>query len=254
MFKPIKELGQNFLLNRQIVRKMVDAMELKPDDTVVEVGPGLGILTQEMAERIEAKDLTVYAVEIDTRFVENLKNYFALDLKFNIIEGNILKWLPEYKPEKPFKILGSLPYYITSPIIHSIIKMEKRPDLCVLLIQKEVAEKVAAKAPDSSYMSSIVQTFYDVSYMGKVDRKEFSPSPEVDGGIIKLMAKQGVQISNDRLEKYIGFLHRGFSNPRKMLNKIFNKEELAKTGIDGNLRAQNLNAEEWVKAFQTLVT
>lgn len=253
MFKPIKELGQNFLLDKLIVRKMVDALGLKSDDVVVEVGPGMGVLTQELAERIEAKDLTVYAVEIDVRFVENLRNVFLPYIKFNIVEGNILRWLPEFKPEKPFKILGSLPYYITSPIIHTIVSMDKRPDICVIMVQKEVAEKIASKAPDASYMSSIVQTFYDVIYIGKVDRKEFSPEPEVDGGILKFVAKSGAPISNEQLEKYTGFLHRGFSNPRKMLNKVFSKEELEKIGVDGTLRAQNLDAETWIKAFKTLV-
>ena len=129
--------------------------------------------------------------------------------------------------------------------------MKKRPHAFVLLIQKEVAEKIKNKAPDASYMSSFVQTFFDVRYLGKVTSDKFYPQPQVDSGIIKFTLKSG-DFSQEFIRKYEGFLHRAYSSPRKMLNKVFKKEELEKGKIDGSLRAQNLNAEEWLEFFNIL--
>ena len=254
MYAPKKELGQNFLIDRQIPRRMVDALNLDPDDIVVEIGPGLGVVTREICDRHVSGDLLIYAVEIDVRFVEKLETMFLENLRVNIVERNILDWLPEFSPEKPFKLIGSLPYYITSPIIHEVIKMPVRPLTAVLLIQKEVAEKIVAKAPDSSYMSVFVQTFYNVSYLETVTRNKFKPEPKVDGGVIKLMLKEDPGISSEFINKYEGFLHKGFSNPRKMLNKVFNKEELEKIGVEGNLRPQNIDASKWIEAFKLLTS
>ncbi len=169
---------------------------------------------------------------------------------FEVIEANVLDFLPQYSTEKSFKIIGSLPYYITSPILHEIIKMNKRPKKVVVLIQKEVAKKIAAKAPDSSYLSTFIQTFYEVEYVATVDKNEFSPVPKVDGGILKMTLKPDVNID---VKKYEGFLHKGFSNPRKMLNKVFYEDEINRAQIDSTKRPQNYNSEEWLKFFKILV-
>jgi 16S rRNA (adenine1518-N6/adenine1519-N6)-dimethyltransferase len=251
MFEPIKELGQNFLTDTRIAENMVYAVELSQDEDVIEIGPGHGILTEVLTQKLEGTGSRIFAVEIDERLCKKLEDMFLEYENTNIICANILDYLPAFKPEKSFKILGSLPYYITSPILHKIIKMKTLPEVCVLLVQEEVAGKVKSKAPDSSYISSFVQTFFDVSYLGKVEAKKFNPVPEVDGGIIKL-TKKSVSVSLNFIEKYEGFLHKAFSHPRKMLNKAFSKEELEKGNINPNLRAQNLDAAEWLKFFRVL--
>jgi 16S rRNA (adenine1518-N6/adenine1519-N6)-dimethyltransferase len=250
MFKPIKNLGQNFLMDKILVRKMVGALNVVPGDLIVEIGPGLGILTHDLVEHY--RDICVYAVEIDKRFVDKLNTAFMDNLDVNIIESNILDWLPTFKPERNYKILGSLPYYITSPIVHSIIKMEDKAEACVLLVQKEVAEKIAATSPDSSYLSSFVQTFYSVEYLFTVGREKFEPAPNVDGGVLKLILRKDLPISKAELKHYEGFLHKAYANPRKMLNKAFSKEELSLIDIDPNLRPQNVSAEQWTAAFKIL--
>ena len=249
MYKPIKSLGQNFLTDKSIVRKMVDALELKNDDFVIEIGPGHGVLTQELAELLNYPESKIYAIDIDERFSTKLDDMFVTRDNVIIINEDILKWLPNFESDRPFKILGSLPYYITSPILHETIKMKVQPEICVLLVQKEVAHKIAAQAPDSSYLSVFAQTFYNVEYIGTVERKRFIPEPKVDGGIIKLKKIPGVSMDHETLHKYEGFLHRAFASPRKMLNKPFSKEELALVGIDGNKRPQNLSAPEWLNFF-----
>ena len=129
--------------------------------------------------------------------------------------------------------------------------MKNRPTTAVLLIQKEVAEKIKSTAPNSSYMSSFTQTFFNVDYLGKVSAKDFWPVPEVDGGILKLSLKN-IDIPSEFVRKYEGFLHRAYSNPRKMLNKVFKKDELEKGKIEPTLRAQNLDAEEWFNFYKVL--
>jgi 16S rRNA (adenine1518-N6/adenine1519-N6)-dimethyltransferase len=230
---------------------MVDALDLVEVDTVVEIGPGLGVLTNELVHKL-LDTISIIAIDIDKRFVENLKVVYLNSLNVQIVEADILDWLPNYKPEKPFKVLGSLPYYITSPIIHSIIKMQKLPEKCVLMIQKEVAEKVAAKAPDASYLSTFAQTFYDIEYLGKVDKDKFKPAPKVDGGIIKMTLRHDAPIQVENIKSYEGFLHKGFASPRKMLNKVFTKEQLAKANLNGNLRPQNLDANMWAEVFKSV--
>jgi len=252
MFKPIKTLGQNFLVDKSIVRDMVNALEIENGEEIIEIGPGHGVVTEVLVDRFEDLNSQIYAVEIDERFFEKLFDVYISKENVHIIHDDILSWLPEFTPKQDFQIIGSLPYYITSPIIHAIIKMRKMPKVCVLMIQKEVAEKIKSKAPDSSYMSCFVQTFFDVKYLGKVPKNRFKPEPEVDGGIIKLTERNG-DFSLEFINKYESFLHRAFSNPRKMLNKVFTKEELQKGGIDSTLRAQNLNADQWLGFYNILL-
>jgi 16S rRNA (adenine1518-N6/adenine1519-N6)-dimethyltransferase len=252
MFTPRKELGQNFLTDKSIVFKMVDSLELSPGDEVVEIGAGLGALTTELAERSESLGLTIHAVEIDLRFAESLNGMFLQYSNVGIIEANVLDWLPFFTPKLDYKVIGSLPYYITSPILHTIVKHVHRPKVCTVLIQKEVAEKIRNKAPDASYLSSFIQTFYDVEYLGKVDRKQFHPSPGVDSGIIKMVRKDEIVMSPEDINKYEGFLHKGFASPRKKINKVFSKDELSRIGISGDIRPQNLDAPEWLRIFRVL--
>ena len=252
MYTPRKELGQNFLTDRQVARKMVSALELSPGDEIVEIGAGLGAVTEELVEQAVSDGIIIHAVEIDIRFIETLKNMFLDNMNVDIVEANIIDWLPTFRSQKSFKVIGSLPYYITSPIIHTIVEMEKRPEVCVFLIQKEVADKIASQPPDASYMSSFIQTFYNVEYFGKVPKGMFHPSPKVDGGIIKMAGKSDLLIPDDRIKSYKGFLHRVFANPRKKLNKVLNKEELEITGIDGNLRPQNIGPELWAAAYEVI--
>jgi 16S rRNA (adenine1518-N6/adenine1519-N6)-dimethyltransferase len=248
MYEPIKKLGQNFLTDPVVVHKMLEVLEVTPNDNIVEIGPGLGILTEELSNRLDRKNSLVYAVEIDERLWTKVNQMFLEQGNVIVVYEDILEWLKGYEPDYDFKVLGSLPYYITSPIIHSIIKLNKRPSLAVLLIQKEVAQKITAKAPDSSYLSSFVQTFFEVEYVETVSKSKFKPQPKVDGGIIKLTRKN-VDMPKDIVNKYEGFLHKAYQSPRKMLNKPFKKEQLEIGGIDPKLRPQNLNNDDWLEFF-----
>lgn len=251
MFKPHKELGQNFLTDKNVVFDMVNALDIESSDEIIEIGPGPGFVTSYLLEKAKEKNAKIYAVELDRRLYQNLTERFRGESRIEIHNENILDWLPTFLPINDFKIIGSIPYYITSPIIHKIVKMGKRPKNAVLLVQKEVAEKIKSKTPDSSYLSSFVQTFFDVGYLGKVPSKKFDPEPKVDGGILRLNRKE-VSFNSDFIRKYEGFLHKAYSNPRKMLNKVFKHEELEKGKIDPQLRAQNLGAGDWLSFYKIL--
>jgi 16S rRNA (adenine1518-N6/adenine1519-N6)-dimethyltransferase len=230
---------------------MVLELDMQDGETLIEIGAGLGALTLEIVNHFGSTDIAVKALEIDLRFVDKLNNMFEKVKNIEIIETNALTWLPTFNPQKkPFKIIGSLPYYITSPLIHRLVKMPWQPEMCVLLIQKEVAQKISAKAPDSSYFSTFVQTFYEVEYMETVNKKDFSPVPKVDGGVIKLTRRKDSKVKD--IDKYEGFLHLAYSNPRKMLNKMFKEDELNRGDLDGKLRAQNYDWEKWVETFTIL--
>ncbi len=253
MFQPIKKLGQNFLKDQNQVKKMVNALEVKDGDTIIEIGAGLGAVTLGLVQTYGHWNIKIKALEIDPRFVDKLNTMFPEYKNVEIIETSVLDWLPKYTAENPTKIIGSLPYYITTPIIHKILKMHKQAEVCVLLVQKEVAQKIAAKAPDATPISVFVQSFYDVEYVATIDKSEFEPMPEVDGGVIKLTKRlQTEKTKIENIEKYERFLHKAFSNPRKMLNKIFYADELNRTELSGNQRAQNYNWEDWVRAFKIL--
>jgi 16S rRNA (adenine1518-N6/adenine1519-N6)-dimethyltransferase len=255
LYKPNKSLGQNFMLSDEISSYMVQSLNLASSDVVVEIGSGLGAVTQKLSEQLFEHISRIYAVEIDERFISKLEEMFRQTLNVAVITADILQWLPQQLFEKDFKVLGSLPYYITSPILHMLVKLPKRPEKAVLLIQKEVAENLVEKAPRASYLSSFLQTFFEVTYLKTVPKGVFTPVPKVDGAIICLDKKPVDEMFNDLqvVEKYEKFLHRGYSHPRKMLNKPFSKEELAKTGINGNLRPHDLDVSVWQDMFKSLV-
>jgi 16S rRNA (adenine1518-N6/adenine1519-N6)-dimethyltransferase len=251
MYEPQKSLGQNFLSDHQIVNSMISALDIQPGDDIVEIGPGLGVLTEAMAQRMGFMSFTLKAIEIDERFVPKLEGMFAFYPAIKIIEADVLQWLPQFESTAITKVIGSLPFYITSPIIHSIIKMKKQPQIAVLMTQKEVADKIVADAPDSSYMSVFVKTFFDVEYLLTVPRQKFNPAPNVDGGVLVLKNK-GLNLSQDEIRRYEGFLHKGFGSPRKMLNKRYTTDELARGKVDPTLRAEALTAEQWYEFYKKL--
>jgi len=255
MYKPNKSLGQNFMLSDEIASYMVHSLNLASLDTVVEIGAGLGAVTQKLSENLFDVGSRIYAVEIDERFIPKLEEMFRETLNVTVITADILEWLPQQIFEKPYKVLGSLPYYITSPILHMLVKLYQRPEKAVLLIQKEVAENIVEKAPRASYISTFLQTFFEITYLKTVPKDFFTPVPKVDGAVISLEKKltDGVFADLQVVEKYERFLHKGFSHPRKMLNKPFSKEELSKAGIDGNLRPHDLDTSVWVDMFKKLV-
>ena len=245
-----KSLGQNFLTDKSVAESMVCALDLQKDDYVVEIGAGSGAVTDVLLEELKSVDAKAAILELDERFSKELEEKYAGEERIEVINVNVLDWLPEFLEKDNFKVIGSIPYYITSPIIHKIVKYENEITDAVLLIQKEVAEKITYKCPNASYLSTFIQTFYNVEILEIVPSYFFKPEPKLDGSILKMMRVEDPMIKKSEVRKYEGFLHKGFSSPRKMLNKPFSKELLEKANIDGSLRPQNLEIEKWIELFK----
>lgn len=248
MEKAIKSLGQNFLKDMDLVKKMVLELGINSGDSVIEIGPGPGVFTRELVKNISNfSNVSFTAVELDSRFAKQLKEEFQNKDNIEIIEANFLDWIKLQAFKSDTVVLGSIPYYITSPIIHSLIKSNVRPKTIILMIQKEVAEKICEKNTKPNYFSNFVKTFYDVSYVVTVPREKFTPVPKVDSAVIKMVRKD-LDFSIDVIA-YEDFLHKGFKHQKKMLNKVFKVDHLDELGITGTDRPHNLKLEDWLKIF-----
>jgi 16S rRNA (adenine1518-N6/adenine1519-N6)-dimethyltransferase len=231
MIKPIKDLGQNFLRNEYAIEKIVNLLELSNDDVILEIGPGEGVLTKEVLK--SEKKFKLIAIDIDPRSIEELKN--INDSRFSTILGSYLK-----ENTNSTKILGAIPYNITSPILHKILEAEELPKKVVLVIQKEVADKLTYKK--GSYLKNFLNYFYDISFAFKIDKENFFPIPKVDSGVIVMDLKSS--IPNFDKKKFSNFLHKIFRSPRKKINKVFSKEFLNECKVDDNKRPEDLTLSE----------
>jgi len=231
MIKPIKDLGQNFLRNEEAIQKIVNLLEISEGDEILEIGPGEGVLTKICLEN--PANFKLVALDIDPRSVEELNK--ISDKRFEIRLGNFLE-----KKIPATKMLGAIPYNITSPIFHKIIEYENLPQKVVLVIQKEVAEKVCDKK--GSYLKDYLNFYYEIEYKFTISKEDFYPVPKVDSAVVVLNLK--TELPNFDKSKLSSFLHKVFRSPRKKINKVFTKEYLNNLNIDENKRPEDLTLNE----------
>ena len=245
-----KELGQNFLCDKETANLMVNTLHPEKTDVVLEIGPGAGILTSILAKKVEK----VFAIEFDRDLIPTLKNNLQGLTNVEIENQDILKYLSQTKAENkiiPFgKILGSLPYQITSPLLHLIAKTPYWKK-ATILIQKEVAEKITAKPPKSNYLATFLNRYAKIEIVKIVPKNYFFPMPKVDGAIVTLEKKE-VSTDPKEVERWSNFLHQGFRFPKKMLNKPFEEKALTLAGIDPTRRPGTLLTEEWERLYNRL--
>ena len=260
-----KSLGQNFLTSQPALEEIVSTAEIQKGETVLEIGPGMGVLT----EKLLSHGAKVVAVEKDARLIEILERKFAKersDRKFILIEGDALKidW-GEHLPKK-YKVIANIPYYITGLIFRKIFSQKNLSERVVLLVQKEVAERIVAKKKkplDSargkeSILSLSVKVFGSPRVIRKVPRGSFSPSPTVDSAILLIENINRDFFKNVSEEKFFTAVKKGFSSKRKLLtrNLGFSKEvgdKLFKSlGLNPSTRAEDLLPEEWGPLVQKL--
>lgn len=248
---PKKEYGQNFLRDLETIEKLVAAGKPQKTDVYLEIGPGEGVVTQILAEEVAR----VVAVEVDADLIPNLKELSDSINNISIVDADILKIIEDkkfFQEQKINKIIGSLPYQITSPLLHSLAKVSLTSSLrvAVFLIQKEVAQKIGATSPGASYLSNFVQTYFNVEYVETVPREYFYPVPKVDGAIIKLESRIMNQESRIEPEEWSTFLHKAFAHPRKMLRKVFDEKILKEAGITPTQRPQEIESTGWRRLYQ----
>lgn len=248
-----KKLGQNFLISRRVVDDIVKAAELVPGEPVLEVGPGIGTLTQGLAQ--SGADVT--AVELDCRLLEVLDHTLEGYDNVSVVHGDILKVnIPELMNHKPFKVVANLPYYITTPIIMSLLEMRLPIERLVVMVQKEVAERMVATPGTKAYgaLSVAVQYYTEPDIVFDVLPKSFLPAPEVTSSVVrcKLRSKPAVDVVEEAIlfrviKAAFAQRRKTFSNTMKTtgLKKEQIEAILAKAGIDGNRRGETFDLQEF---------
>jgi 16S rRNA (adenine1518-N6/adenine1519-N6)-dimethyltransferase len=242
--RPIKHFGQNFLIDEGILNKIIEAADIQKNDTILEIGPGLGILTLELAKRAKQ----VIAIEKDKRMCEILSEMLdAGNVKnVEIVNENILKITNNQFPMTNYKIVANIPYYLTSPLIRKFLETESRPEFMVLMIQKEVAQRICASPPKMSLLAVSVQFYADPEIISYVSKNSFYPVPKVDSAIIKIIPKTIPDIDT---EKFFKLVKTGFASKRKMLKNNLPKIDLEKLDLNPKVRAENLSTDDWIKIF-----
>lgn len=249
---PSKRLGQNFLVNQGVLKRIIEESKILPKDIILEIGPGVGTLTQELAKR--AKE--VIAVEKDPKMAEILKETTKNFKNVKIIQADILKLNPIPYARKPCKIIANLPYYIASPLIRRFLEAKNQPKEMVLMVQKEVAQRICSKPPDMTLLAVSVQFYAYPKILFYVKKGSFWPKPKVDGAVIKIVSRKfRVRVSRRFSEQFFRIVRAGFSQPRKqILNNLSKnlkidrekvKEWLKKNKINPTQRAETLNLEDW---------
>lgn len=252
--EPNKIMGQNFLIDKNVLKKIIETADIKSDDTILEIGPGLGTLTLELAKRAKQ----VIAIEKDKELCTVLAKILK-EQKINnveIINDDILKY--ETKITK-YKIIANIPYYLTSPLIRKFLEAQNKPDEIILMIQKEVAERICAQPPKMSLLSVAVQFYSEPEIIFPVSKNSFYPIPKVDSAVIKITPHVGHRMSYiDTEKKFFKLVKMGFSAKRKMLKNNLstllkiNNVNLEKLGLNPNVRAENLTINDWIKLYTEL--
>ena len=251
--KMSKKLGQNFLIKRGIVDEIVKAADLQEGEPVLEIGPGIGTLTQGLAQ----SGANVTAIELDTRLLEVLDTTLAQYSNVNIVHGDVLKLdVPSIMNHEPFKVVANLPYYITTPIIMSLLESRLPIERLVVMVQKEVALRMVAKPGTKDYgaLSVAVQYYTKPDIVLDVPPKSFLPAPAVTSSVIRcvLRDKPPVDVVDEKL--FFRVVKAGFAQRRKTfantmkttgLAKDRIEELLVKANIDGQRRGETFTLQEF---------
>lgn len=252
MFKAKKTLGQNFLLNPGVIDKIVSAVEINRNDVIIEIGPGTGTLT----EKFTQKSSRVFAIEKDHRLIAGLKEKFSARSgpssgwnNVEIIEGDILKFQPQDYglQDSEYKIVGNIPYYITSHLLKTVFENWPMPELIVLMVQKEVAQRIMAKPPHMNLLALSVQFFAKPEIISYVSRGSFRPMPKVDSAIIRLTPKNNLQLTTNDQQQFFKLVKTAFAGKRKQLKNTIGSELLKKTSLKVGSRPEELSLESWLK-------
>jgi len=246
-FKPKHHLGQNFLQDEEVLKKIVDAADLKSSDTVLEIGPGLGVLTKELVAKVSQ----VVAVEKDTKLILHLEKEFNNNKKLKLVNEDILRFHLKKNLPKEYKVVANIPYYLTSKLLQNFLESDHPPKTMVLMVQKEVGERLVAKPGGLSILGISVQIYSDVEIVDRVSRQSFWPVPEVDSVIIKITPKDKyLEIEDKRL--FFRIVKTAFSGKRKQIkNTIRDSDILWQAGIDQTLRPQDLSLDDWISLYKT---
>ena len=234
-----KSWGQNFIIDKNTINKIVKIIDPQIDEEIIEIGPGRGAITMPLLDKVQS----IVAIEIDPLLTQYLKD----KNKSNLIVENIdfMDWSPSFKNKR--RVIGNLPYYISSPIIFKLIKDERFNEI-IIMLQKELGIRMLANEGNKDYsrMSVMAQTFCEIKYETDISKNIFNPKPNVDSCIISLKRKK----SDLDFEKYSKYIRYAFQHKRKKIKNNL-KNYISQEGLEkfGERRAQDISVEEYIETF-----
>jgi 16S rRNA (adenine1518-N6/adenine1519-N6)-dimethyltransferase len=257
-----KSLGQHFLIDEAVLSTIIEAAELSSKDTVIEVGPGLGILTVELARHAG----NVIAVELDTELASLLQRRLASLSNLRVVNADILKVKPIQLlgGKNNYKVVANLPYYITSPVLRYFVEASPKPSLMVMMVQKEVGQAIVASPGNMSILAVSLQLYSQPKIISYVPAQSFYPRPKVDSVVLRfdVLPKPAVKVGD--IKGFFEVVRSGFSSPRKQLHNSLAHglgikpaeitPLLKQVDIDPERRAETLSLEEWAKLYKALET
>ncbi len=246
-----QKFGQHFLKNQNAVKKIIDGLDIKPGEKIVEIGPGEGALTYPLLKEIQRNNAEFLGIEKDLFLAEKL-----VKEGLNVVAADALEEIPKMDANnKNWKLCGNIPYYISGFLFRTISELENRPKKIILMIQREVAERITANAPELNMLAASIQVWGIPKIIMKLGPEDFSPKPEVDSAIIEIDLKQN-QLNSDELKKYYETMRAIFKQPRKTLYNNLRehfedqdriKKLLEKLEIKSEERGQNLSIEQLIQ-------
>lgn len=254
--KAKKSLGQNFLTSQSAVEKIIRAGELSDKDTVVEIGPGKGALTKALL----ATGAHVIAIEKDDGLVPLLKDLFSTEIatgQFELVHGDILTANSSQLTTNPYKLIANIPYNITGEIIRMFLTAKHQPERMVVLVQKEVAERIVARDGKESILSISVKVFGTPKIIATVSAGSFSPKPNVDSAILAITNLSREKLSTKDEERFFTFVKQGFSQKRKQLVSTLSMpmprekiiDFLTSRKLPATARAEELSVDDWLECI-----
>lgn len=255
--RPKKSLGQNFLYDDHILARIVEIAAVSQEDDVLEIGPGVGHLTRHLARAARR----VVAVELDDRLLPVLREQLAGLDHVTLVHGDILEHDPAlWFGNGAYKVVANVPYYITGAILQHLLDGPSKPQLMVMTLQKEVAERLVAQPGDMTLLAVSVQFFGEPHIEGEIKAGAFWPRPDVDSAIVRIDLHRSPLLDPQEQTAFFRLVRTGFSQKRKQLQKNlralgFERREtvalLRQAGVDPKRRAQTLSVEEWLTVYRT---
>lgn len=256
--KARKSLGQHFLSDDETAERILVAAELLPDDLIIEIGPGRGVLTRKLVERVRR----VVAVELDGRLAAELPSRLGFPENLTCVEADArdVNLAELIAPETSYKVVANLPYYAANPIVRRLLESQPKPDVLVVMVQQEVAKNMAAQPGDMGLLSVATQFYATAQMVCSVPPQSFKPPPKVTSAVLRLdvMAEPAVQVDSE--EDFFNVVRAGFASPRKQIRNSLSHglgvepsdggRILELAGIDATRRPQTLDIAEWAKLYR----
>jgi 16S rRNA (adenine1518-N6/adenine1519-N6)-dimethyltransferase len=257
--RPNKAFAQNFLIDRAALMQMVEAAEIAPNDTILEVGAGTGVLTRELAQRARR----VVAVELEYDMLTLLQETTGAFANVELVARNLLLLNPaELFAQVPYKLVANLPYYITAPTFRHFLENANPPTLLIVMVQWEVAQRIIAEPGDLSLLGVSVQFYGRPRIIARVPAASFYPAPKVDSAILRIDVQPQAALTQEERDRFFRVVQAGFSERRKQLHNslthgLHYKNEivrgwLAAASIDASRRAETLSIDEWLRLWKVI--